>query len=79
MNYPRMPKKRPDLRRKKKEKSPEEIDRQLDKALEDSFSTSDPVAVTAPGGPVKPDEDPKDKVSNQNPKPGNNLSIPSHR
>lgn len=76
MNYPRMPKKRPDLRRKKKqEKAPEEVERQLDKALEDTFPTSDPVAITAPGG-AKSDADPKDKSSGQ--KPGNNLVVPSH-
>ena len=66
MNYPRMPKKRPDLKRRRKKK-PEEVERQLDKALEDSFPTSDPVAITTPGGPVEPDEDPKEKQSGQKP------------
>lgn len=65
MNYPRMPKKRPDLRKKKK--TPEEVDRQLDKALEETFPTSDPVAMTAPGGPVAPDEDPTQLRSGQKP------------
>jgi hypothetical protein len=60
-----MPKKRPDLRRKRK--TPEEVDRQLDKALEDTFPTSDPVAITAPGGPVSPDEDPTRLRSGQKP------------
>ena len=69
MNYPRMPKKRPDLRPRKK-KTPEEVDRLLDKALEDTFPTSDPVAVTAPGGPVQPTEDPKQKQSGQKPSEG---------
>lgn len=59
MNYPRMPRKRNNPRKKSKE----QVDRQLDKALEDSFPTSDPVAITTPGGPVQPDEDPKKKVN----------------
>ena len=63
MNYPRMPRKRLEPRRSKK--TPEELDRQLDKALEETFPTSDPVAITTPGGPVKPDEDPTDKKSGQ--------------
>jgi hypothetical protein len=63
MNYPRMPRNRKDLRPRKKPK--EEVDRELDKALEDSFPTSDPVAITTPGGPVEPDEDPKRKQSGQ--------------
>jgi hypothetical protein len=67
MNYPRMPKKRPDLRRKRKQKPAAEVERELDKALEDSFPTSDPPAITAPGGPVK-DENPKDKESGQQPR-----------
>lgn len=29
-------------------KTPEEIERQLDDAIEDSFSTSDPIAMTMP-------------------------------
>jgi len=66
MNYPRMPRKRLESRRSKK-KTPEELDRQLDKALEETFPTSDPVAITTPGGPVKPDEDPTDKKSGQKP------------
>jgi hypothetical protein len=65
MNYPRMPKKRLEPRRKKK--TTEDLDRQLDKALEETFPTSDPVAVTTPGGPVKPDEDPAAKKSGQKP------------
>lgn len=65
MNYPRMPKKRLESRRKKK--TPQEVDRQLDKALEETFPNSDPVAITTPGGPVKPDEDPTDKKSGQKP------------
>ena len=64
MNYPRMPNSRPDLRKPKKTK--EQIDKQLDAALEDSFPTSDPVAITTPGGPVEPGEDPKKKQSGQN-------------
>ena len=59
MNYPRMPNHRPDMKKKKKTK--EEIDRQLDEGLKESFPASDPVAVTAPGGPVEPDEDPTRK------------------
>ena len=74
MNYPRMPKKRPDLRRRRK-KTPEDVERQLDKALEDSFPTSDPVAITTPGGPVEPDEDPKEKQSGQ--KPAKKETTPS--
>ena len=66
MNYPRMPRKRLEPRRSKK-KTPEELDRQLDKALEETFPTSDPVAITTPGGPVKPEEDPTDKKSGQKP------------
>jgi hypothetical protein len=60
-----MPHKRRGL--KKKRKTPEEVDQQLDAALEETFPTSDPVAITAPGGPVKPDENPKDKRSGQMP------------
>ena len=67
MNYPRMPNKRPDLKKKRKEKPQEQADRQLDDALEDTFPTSDPVAVTTPGGPVTPDEDPTKKRSGQKP------------
>jgi hypothetical protein len=62
MNYPRMPKKRWNPKRKK---SKEEVDRELDKALEETFPTSDPVAITAPGGPVDPNEDPTKKKSGQ--------------
>jgi hypothetical protein len=65
MNYPRMPRKR--LEPRKKKKTTEEADRQLDRALEETFPTSDPVAITTPGGPVKPDEDPTDKKSGQKP------------
>ena len=65
MNYPRMPKKHLEPRRQKKPK--EDVDRQLDRALEETFPTSDPVAVTTPGGPVKPDEDPTEKKSGQKP------------
>jgi hypothetical protein len=67
MNYPRMPKKRPDLRKRRKEKPKEDIDHRLDKAVEDTFPTSDPVATTSPGGPVDPNENPKEKHSGQNP------------
>lgn len=44
------------------------VDRELDKALEDTFPASDPVAITAPGGPVSPGEDPKKKQSGQRPR-----------
>ena len=71
MNYPRMPKKRPDLKKKRKEKTQEEIDRQLDEALKESFPTSDPVAIATPGGPVSPNEDPTEKQSGQ--KPGSHM------
>jgi hypothetical protein len=53
---------------KKREKSKQEVDRELDEALKDTFPTSDPVAITAPGGPVTSDEDPKQKKSGQHPK-----------
>ena len=52
----------------KKKKSKQDVDRALDEALEETFPTSDPVAMTAPGGPVTPDEDPKQKKSGQHPK-----------
>jgi hypothetical protein len=58
--------KQPDV--KKQQKSKQEIDRELDEALKETFPTSDPVAMTAPGGPVTPDEDPKQKKSGQQPK-----------
>ena len=58
MNDPRTPSKD---RLKKPKKTKEEVDRQLDEALEETFPTSDPVAITAPGGPVEPGEDPKKK------------------
>jgi hypothetical protein len=58
--------KRPD--EKKRTKSKQEVDRELDEALKETFPTSDPVAITAPGGPVTPDEDPKQKKSGQHPK-----------
>jgi hypothetical protein len=51
---------------KKQEKSSKEVDRELDEALKETFPASDPVAITAPGGPVTPDEDPKQKKSGQN-------------
>jgi hypothetical protein len=51
--------------KKKQPKSKQELDRELDEALKDTFPTSDPVAITAPGGPVTPDEDPKEKKSGQ--------------
>ena len=50
---------------KKAKKTKREIDRELDEALKDSFPTSDPVAITTPGGPVEPGENPKDKKSGQ--------------
>jgi hypothetical protein len=53
---------------KKAKKSKREIDRELDEALKDTFPNSDPVAITTPGGPVEPGENPKDKQSGQNPK-----------
>lgn len=52
---------------KKAKKSKREIDRELDQALKDSFPASDPVAITTPGGPVEPGENPKDKKSGQKP------------
>jgi hypothetical protein len=52
---------------KKAKKSKREIDRELDEALKDTFPTSDPVAITTPGGPVEPGENPKDKESGQKP------------
>lgn len=54
--------------KKKKQKSKEEVDRELDEALKETFPTSDPVAITAPGGPVTPGEDPKQKKSGQHSK-----------
>ncbi len=60
-----LPKNRPLERKARKTKR--EIDRELDEALKDSFPTSDPVAITTPGGPVEPDEDPKEKQSSQEP------------
>ena len=51
----------------KRKKTKREIDRELDEALKESFPASDPVAITAPGGPVQPDEDPKQKKSGQKP------------
>ena len=62
MNYPRMPKRRPDLKRRRK-KTKEEIDHQLNEGLKESFPASDPPAAIAPGGPVEPDEDPARKRS----------------
>lgn len=56
--------KNPPVQRKAK-KSKEQVDRELDEALEESFPTSDPVAITTPGGPVQPGENPKDKKSGQ--------------
>lgn len=49
-------------------KSKQEIDRELDEALKETFPASDPVAVTTPGGPVEPGEDPKKKRSSQRPR-----------
>jgi hypothetical protein len=51
---------------KKAKKTKREIDRELDEALKESFPNSDPVAITTPGGPVEPGENPKDKKSGQN-------------
>ena len=51
-----------------KPKSKQEIDRELDEALKETFPTSDPVAITAPGGPVERGEDPRDKQSGQRPR-----------
>ena len=48
-------------------KSKRKVERDLDKALEDTFPASDPVAITTPGGPVEPGGDPKKKKSGQNP------------
>ena len=62
-----LPKHQPD---RKAKKSKEQIDRELDEGLKESFPTSDPVAITAPGGPVEPDEDPKKKKSGQKIHPG---------
>jgi hypothetical protein len=47
--------------------SKRKVDRDLDKALEDTFPASDPVALTTPGSSVQPDEDTKRKKSGQNP------------
>ena len=58
-----LPKNQPVQRKAKKSK--EQVDRELDEALKDSFPTSDPVAITTPGGPVEPGENPKDKKSDQ--------------
>jgi hypothetical protein len=49
----------------KAKKTKREVDRELDEALKESFPTSDPVAITTPGGPVEPGENPKDKKSGQ--------------
>ncbi len=58
-----LPKNQPVERKAKKTKR--EVDRELDEALKESFPTSDPVAITTPGGPVEPGENPKDKKSGQ--------------
>lgn len=50
----------------KARKTKREVDRELDEALKETFPTSDPVAITTPGGPVEPGEDPKEKKSSQN-------------
>lgn len=63
-----LPKNRPDQRKAKN--SQQDVDRKLDEALEETFPTSDPVAITTPGGPVEPDEDPKQKKSGQKIHPG---------
>ncbi len=63
-----LPKNQPAQHKAKKTKR--EIDRELDEALKESFPTSDPVAITAPGGPVEPNEDPKKKKSGQKLHPG---------
>lgn len=61
-----MPHANPQPVEKKAKKTQREIDRELDEALKDSFPNSDPVAITTPGGPVEPGENPKDKKSGQN-------------
>ena len=58
-----LPKNQPAERKAKKSKR--EIDRELDEALKETFPNSDTVAITTPGGPVEPGEDPKDKKSAQ--------------
>jgi hypothetical protein len=60
-----LPKHQPAARKARKTKR--EIDRELDEALKESFPTSDPVAITTPGGPVEPDEDPREKKTSQKP------------
>jgi hypothetical protein len=47
-----LPKNRPP---RKKEPPEEKLDRQLDQGLKQTFPASDPVAATAPGGPVVDD------------------------
>jgi len=59
-----MPKKRPDLKRKRK-KPREEIGTALDKALEEAFPESDPVAVNTP---LASDKDPEKQ-------PGQHLEV----
>jgi hypothetical protein len=54
---------RPD--QKKQKKSKQQIDRELDEALAETFPASDPVAIASPGGPVEANEDPKRKKSGQ--------------
>jgi hypothetical protein len=59
-----LPKNRPAY--SKDGKSKRKVDRELDQALEDTFPASDPVAITTPGGPIEPGEDPAKKKA-QNP------------
>lgn len=44
--------------RRKKEQPAEKLDRQLDEGLKQTFPASDPVAATAPGGPVAAESTP---------------------
>lgn len=42
----------------KQDGSREKAERALDEGLEETFPASDPVAITAPGGPAAADKDP---------------------
>ena len=58
-----LPKNRPAY--SKDAKSRRKLDHDLDKALEDSFPASDPVAITTPGGPAESVEEMRRKKSGQ--------------
>jgi hypothetical protein len=49
--------------RRKKEQPEEKLDRQLDEGLKQTFPAGDPVAATAPGGPVAADSGSNQKTT----------------